>query len=366
MWKILVPVFCGLLVSGLLLYAYFIVFSSTINVTETQTVHTITTKYPTNKAQVAEFDSYWQGVIKDAGGKNAYATFKEHYQNLDSGEKHEVAHHFGGVLYETVGLEGISVCDNDFSYGCFHELITFAILDYGPAILVELNDFCIHSEYDCQHGIGHGILADFGYDTTSLNEALKMCQELGTVDEADGCFGGIFMEYNLRTIWGKDALRRSFDTEVPDTTCYTIPTYGQTACFFWSAQWYMAHSQQFSRTKQIEWSQDRCSQLKTLPQQLQCINGLGYEIGSYETDPILAIELCPKNGGQTSALFYQQCIISTLAGLNGSPLNRDAVRNACYQQNAVPVETCTKVLDSQDGQRIGIITDYYYDDSHSN
>jgi len=358
MWKILIPAFCGLLVSGLLLYAYFIVFSSAINIAKTETANTLTNQYPASKAQVAKFDSYWQGVIKDAGAKNAYATFKEHYQNLDTGEKHEVAHHFGGVLYETVGLEGISVCDDDFSYGCFHELITFAILDYGPTILVELNDFCIHSEYDCQHGIGHGILADFGYDTTSLNEALEMCQELGTVDEADGCFGGIFMEYNLRTIWGKDAPLRSLDKDVTDTTCYAIPNYGQEACFFWSAQWYMALSQNDGRVGQINWTQKKCSQLETLPQQLQCINGLGYEISSYEADPMLAIRLCTQTDDQTNILYYQQCIISTLAGLNGSPLNRDAVRNTCYQQDAVPAETCIKVLDSQDGKRIGIITDY--------
>jgi len=120
----------------------------------------------------------------------------------------------------------------------------------------------------------------------------------------------------------------------------------------------MALSENLSTTKQIEWTRVQCSQLETLPKQLQCINGLGYEIGSYETDPILAIGLCTKSGDQSDALSYQQCIISTLAGLNGSSLNRDAVRNACYQQNAVPVETCTRVLDSQDGQRMGIITDY--------
>jgi len=357
MWKILLPIICGLVASCIVLYSFFLATATTHSI-DNQTTNILSKNYPTNKVEVAKFDSHWKKEIEDSGGKSAYTTFKEHYRNLDTGQKHEVAHHFGGVLYETVGLEGISVCDDDFSYGCFHELITFAILDYGPTILIELNEFCINSEYDCQHGIGHGILADFGYDTTSLIEALGMCQELGTVDVADGCFGGIFMEYNLRTIWGKDAPLRSFDKEVKDTTCYTIPTYGQTACFFWSAQWYMALSQDLGRSKQIEWTQEQCSKLQILSHQLQCVNGLGYEIGSYETDPKKAIMLCQENGGQDNPQHQQQCVISTLAGLNGSPLNREAVRDTCYQQDVVSAETCIKVLNSQTGQRIGIITDY--------
>ncbi|MFT5832245.1 MAG: hypothetical protein ACI9SY_000628 [Candidatus Paceibacteria bacterium] len=357
MLKIFIPIFFGLLVSGLLMFT-FLSLTPAVNLSAEQTMETIGKNYPKSTTDLAAFEMYWERHIKKVGAKNAYDTFKDHYSDLDTGEKHEVAHYFGGVLYDSVGLEGISVCDDDFSYGCFHELITFSIMDHGTGILTELNDFCTNSEFDCQHGIGHGILADFGYTGENLSDAIDLCHRLGSVDESDGCFGGIFMEYNLRTIWGKDAPLRAFDDNTKDTTCEEVSTHGVWACYFWSAQWYMALSQNNGRAKQIEWTLGLCNQFSTEPGRLQCINGLGYEIGSYESDPIKAIFMCNQGNSQLSELHHQQCVISTLAGLNGDPVNREAVRDACFQQDVVPTAICTTVLDSQDNKRIGLITNY--------
>jgi len=348
----------GLITSGVLLYSYTVFYTDTKPSTDDQTTSSIRAVYPASRIEVVNLKTYWRNEIEALGAKTAYAAFKAHYSNLDIGGKHEVAHYFGGVLYETVGLSGISTCDEDFSYGCFHEFITFALYDSGPSILEELDFFCKNSEFDCQHGIGHGLLAVAGYDAPDLIEALDTCQKLGTVDKSDGCFGGIFMEYNLRTMWGKDAEIRPLSTTTSDEICYSIPTYAQQACFFWSAQWYMALAQGSNRSAQIERAQSQCATLQTLDEQLQCINGLGYEIGSYETNPPTAIDLCTKPDEQESVLHYQQCVIATLAGLNGSPLNREAVRETCYTQKAVPIATCLNVLGTQDRKRIGIITDY--------
>jgi hypothetical protein len=354
MLKIFVPIFFGLLTSGLSMFM-FLTLTPAVNSDSKQTVEIIGKNYPESTTDVAAFEMYWEKQIEKVGAKNTYDTFKEHYSDLDIGKKHEVAHYFGGVLYDSVGLEGISVCDDDFSYGCFHELITFSILDHGTGILTELNEFCTNSEFDCQHGIGHGILADFGYTQSDLNEALEMCNTLGSVDESDGCFGGIFMEYNLRTIWGKDAPLRAFDNANEDTTCEEVPAHGRKACYFWSAQWYMALSQNSGRPKQIEWTQVQCAQFDTQFARLQCINGLGYEIGGYETNPLKAVALCDSGGNELPELHHQQCVMSTLAGLNGSPLNREAVRNTCYEQSVISADTCVAVLDSQDKKRIGLV-----------
>jgi hypothetical protein len=351
MSKTLASVLSGVAAGLFLLIGYFMFVQTVPDVNS----ETLVKNYPTTKNDVAAFNIYWTGRIEAINAQQAYDEFKLYYVHLDSGEKHEVAHYFGGVLYESVGLEGISVCDDDFSYGCFHELITFSILDHGTGILTELNDFCTNSEFDCQHGIGHGILADFGYTPSDLNDALEMCNTLGSVDESDGCFGGIFMEYNLRTIWGKDAPIRNFDKKIGDDTCTEVPAYSQKACFFWLAQWYMAMSYNLGITEQIKWTQDQCSKLSTLSSQLECINGLGYEIGGYETDPLKAVALCESGGNELPELHHQQCVMSTLAGLNGSPLNREAVRNTCYEQSVISADTCVAVLDSQDKKRIGLV-----------
>lgn len=144
----------------------------------------------------------WSKEIRVQGGQEAYTAFAAAVERLSPQDQHFVSHIFGGVLYEEEGLPGLSVCDTRFFYGCFHEFLSRALFDQGFAILPELEELCVSSPradapLSCAHGLGHGLIAYFGYTHSGLRDALAACRTLSH-DPFSACPGGVFMEYNLR------------------------------------------------------------------------------------------------------------------------------------------------------------------------
>jgi hypothetical protein len=61
-------------------------------------------------------------------------------------------------------------------------------------------------DYQCRHGLGHGLMIQTGYD---LPTALELCRELGTGWDMVTCTGGVFMEnvgtrFGFRSPWLRD------------------------------------------------------------------------------------------------------------------------------------------------------------------
>ena len=192
----------------------------------------------------AEQEEYWKTAIEEKGADAAYKTFSKSVANLSYAQQHVQAHVFGGVLYATLGTDGLAVCDSQFSFGCFHEFLGRAIADLGVVSVPELNQACIDSlgsnALSCQHGIGHGVQSYFGYDREHLEESLAVCSDLPFSDPIGGCYGGAFMEYNVRTMLADQATAREFGTSELDP-CDSLerPEYTR-ACIYWQPQWWHA------------------------------------------------------------------------------------------------------------------------------
>lgn len=188
-----------------------------------------------------ERDSYWYERIKDAGGEDAYRELASAVADLSPQHQHEEAHAFGGALFAAEGVQGLSVCDASFSFGCFHEFLGRAIAALGLSSVPELNERCFQelsdSPLSCQHGIGHGIMAHLGYDDEALRESLALCRDLAHADSIGGCYGGVFMEYNVQTMLGEDGRIRPMgeDAQYP---CSVLPEEYGAACYFWQPQWW--------------------------------------------------------------------------------------------------------------------------------
>jgi hypothetical protein len=137
--------------------------------------------------------------IEAVGPQAAYDELKLAFKD-DFGPSHMAAHVFGVLLYEHEGLPGIRVCDESFSFGCYHGFFGHAIGDRGFPVILELNRICL-TEKDfsgtvCQHGIGHGLVELLG--PYRLRDALRGCADLGKDSSSlFGCAGGVFMEYHL-------------------------------------------------------------------------------------------------------------------------------------------------------------------------
>ncbi len=147
--------------------------------------------------------SFWQERVARVGPENTYKEFKTDYSNKTFPEQHTTAHLIGEVLYTALGLEGFSVCDASFAFGCYHSFMGQAIASHTTAIVPLLAQQCKDlygkNSSGCEHGIGHGILEYLG--PSHLLEALALCKTTEQRDPLSGCTSGIFMEYNSGTVF---------------------------------------------------------------------------------------------------------------------------------------------------------------------
>ncbi len=193
--------------------------------------------------QPTESERIWTEKIRALGGKAAYASLAKEIEGMAPEVQHTSAHAFGAALFAVEDNAGLSVCDARFSYGCFHEFMGNSIASHGLSVVNELNEGCIRvlvkSPLSCQHGIGHGILASLGYDEESLITSLGECAKLPYSDRIGGCYGGVFMEYNMQTMLGKQGHLRSADSEEGlYKPCVGLESKYHASCVFWQPQWW--------------------------------------------------------------------------------------------------------------------------------
>lgn len=273
-------------------------------------------------------ESYWEGRVAVVGGAEAYKEFSEAVKVLGIADRHRHAHVFGVALYAGEGLNGLSVCDTQFSYGCFHEFLGRAIAEHGLESMITLNERCfetlIESPLSCQHGIGHGALAYLGYEEKNLLHALDVCEQLPYNDPIGGCYGGVFMEYNLQTMLAEDGRIREFRDDSQDW-CGSLPEAYRVACVYWEPQW--LHQALFSGSASLD-SYTRmgeyCRAVGTQPKLLRaCMEGLG-TITAHASDyePQRAVEFCNTAGANAKERLF-----CTALAANSFSIDVD-VRNA--------------------------------------
>lgn len=180
----------------------------------------------------------------EVGGVRMYVELKGKYGASSFDVQHTIAHVFGEMLYEKMGIEGVSVCDGSFAFGCYHSFFGKAISEKGMAVVRDLDQACIRKNgplgTGCQHGIGHGLLEYTG--PGGLVKALNGCALTTQVKELFGCTSGIFMEYNLPALVSgvsSSMQLREFDAVKPYDPCNTlIPNRFRKSCYYELAQWW--------------------------------------------------------------------------------------------------------------------------------
>lgn len=252
-------------------------------------------KTPQNLSQE---EKVWSDKIKELGAEAAYKYFKEQTEKLSPGQQHKQAHIFGQTLYKELGTSGISICDGSYAFGCYHAFLGTAINSEGLQVVPLLNGGCIDKlrsqALGCQHGIGHGILTDMGYDFKNLVEALNVCDSLTVKDPIGGCIGGVFMEYNFQTMLAENGRIRQLNDNNPYYPCRDIEEKYQPACYFWQGQWWGNilsgnYEQRYSHIGQL------CDGIKESEEQKQCFIGSGNTVGQFVNwNADEAIKLCNK------------------------------------------------------------------------
>ncbi len=268
--------------------------------------------------QVSSSELYWNGRIETIGGERAYEELAGDIASSRPQEQHTRAHEFGGALYTVLGVEGIAICDSRFSFACHHEFLGRAIHDLGLSSVVPLNQKCFDSlsksPLSCQHGIGHGIVSFLGYDEDSFMRALEVCRDLPYGDPIGGCYGGVFMEYNMQIMLGEEGKLRPLKGEEWLAPCDTLPSEYQSACAYWQPQWWnitLRDRGMLDIPERYKFMGSQCEQLGSSSLVHDCFGGIGNIVpASVEFDPVKSRSLCEV---VSSTPLYQLLCKSTAA-----------------------------------------------------
>jgi len=181
--------------------------------------------------------------IRITGAAKTYDQVKNRLSTVDNARQHSVAHIFGELLYTIEGLEGISVCDSSFGFGCYHSFFGRAISEKGESIVKELDKVCVDSYgpmgLGCPHGIGHGLGEYFGPE--KIDRQLEICDSLTWKGRFLGCKGGVFMEYYTPIVTENDTVTttvRPYEQANPYGVCPRVEPKFQPACFLELTGWW--------------------------------------------------------------------------------------------------------------------------------
>jgi hypothetical protein len=189
------------------------------------------------------------------GPKAALALFnrRKEVDKAVAGDCHRIAHmigsaalgYFKGNVAQTYAHGG-ATCSSGYYHGILER--AFAQVRSERGLIRAARTLCRGAgvrrrgflDYQCAHGLGHGLMIQTGYD---LPTALSVCRQLQTRWDEISCAGGVFMEngstvYGLRSPWLKD--------DDPIYPCRRIKLRNRASC-------YLRVTTQILRTNKFDW-----------------------------------------------------------------------------------------------------------------
>src|SRR6185503_12307558 len=132
------------------------------------------TPVPNFAEQQAVIGSY-EEIAKAQGVAAAYAKLKADYATRQT-EGHDYAHVIGRLAYEQMSNNGLSICDTDLGFGCYHGFFEALIHDQGTSGFAVATSSCNKLALSgqvasCLHGLGHGVMGLRG----EINKAIDDC-----------------------------------------------------------------------------------------------------------------------------------------------------------------------------------------------
>lgn len=224
--------------------------------------------------------AYWADRITDRGAHDTYAEFKVQNNEMPLARQHFSAHVIGELIADSLGAEGVKVCDASFAFGCYHGLFGSIIARGGEGEVTRLNAACLAAYgplgTGCQHGIGHGILEYTGY--ARLTDALALCGQTTETVPLLGCSSGVFMEFNAPLTGPAGELApmdRSFNPEQPYYPCTAVPERYRASCYYELGGWLHRAVGEYEKVGTL------CSALAS-SNRMHCFLGVGAMIAPVE------------------------------------------------------------------------------------
>jgi hypothetical protein len=242
------------------------------------------------------------------GPKAALALFERRIAT-DSGvhvDCHRIAHSIGsasfakfhGDVAKTFSL-GSSTCASGYYHGilerAFVGVTSESQLEKVAKKLCQAGSIRPRSflDYQCQHGLGHGLMIQTGYD---LPMALSVCARLATKWNHVVCTSGVFMEnintrYGFRSQWLRD--------DDPLYPCGTVQVVDRRSCYVRATTRVLAlNHNDFQKTAST------CASLGT-DWSRYCFRGYGRDaVGEARYKPAKILSLCGLAGAGEGDCLY--------------------------------------------------------------
>jgi len=234
------------------------------------------------RAGVQASVAHWEAAIR-VDPAAARAELERSGASLDAYDAHLLAHTFGDALYAVKGLDALSLCGDDFGWGCTHQFVADAIQEHGLSVLTSLFASCAENDplaaFACEHGIGHGLLGYQGYSAADLDQALALCRAHDPEQLLNACEDGVFMEYNMRFLLTIESSStaptlRPSDPKDPLAPCDTIGAGYAYSCAYELPKWWLSSSA-LAGTARIRESAARCLTFDASDLRRSCFEGLG-------------------------------------------------------------------------------------------
>jgi hypothetical protein len=242
------------------------------------------------------------------GARPALELFETQMQSNESvrADCHRIVHTIGSAAfarYDENVARSFSVGSPTCASGYYHGILerAFVGLDTSGELIEVARSLCAESgirrrgflDYQCQHGLGHGLMIQTGYD---LPLALATCARLPTGWDDVACSGGVFME-NATTRFG---FRSSWlSEEDPLAPCERIPRGNRRSCYLRAAV----------RILELN-GNDFASAARTClglarPWARACLRGYGREVvGAARYAPGKILSLCRLSGASAGDCLY--------------------------------------------------------------
>lgn len=216
-----------------------------------------------------------------------YEWFKKRYQRESPAVQnlvHILAHDVGVALFYREDYQGALICDDAFQFGCYHGFMGEALTKGGKNAMKNIESSCektsLYLSPNCFHGLGHGILLTTGYTVPDLLKGLARCDSLKKDLSRQGCYSGIFMEYNRRVGFfsypGGLGLRE-FDEQHSLSPCEGLAKKYLYSCYA-ELPWWWKSSLKKPPVEQIKAMVELCGKIEANANRDVCFYNIGFII----------------------------------------------------------------------------------------
>lgn len=298
-----------------------------------------------NMHEIAQVDSELSFWLKLAGPDKVMEKLL-----VDSGggsllDCHQEAHKAGRLAYEIYGPSVFAKGNSSCHAGYYHGAMEAFLKERGTKNLAaNINEVCSgfktgYSNFECLHGVGHGVMA---YDSYDLPKAIETCELLDSSFGQVSCYGGVFME-NIVAAQGRGAIYGhstkwvSTDPHFPCNLFADKPG-TQLQCYLMQTSRMLdLFSHDFAKVA------EECTRA---PEDMMetCFQSMGRDAAGFTLrDPVQILEICQK----APTTFFDYCItgsLNVIIDFLGENLTNQPFELCIKIEEQSSKNTCYKVL----------------------